>query len=60
MNEAEDLVSQMWLAGAMVAYWSLTQEVAGLSPFIDTYFRRNTIINPRQLTANMNLDQQNK
>ena len=29
----EDHVSHMFLAGAVVAYWSLTQEVAGSSPF---------------------------
>ena len=29
----KDSVSHMCLAGALVASWSLTQEVAGLSPF---------------------------
>ena len=35
MNWAKfkDPVSHMCLAGAVVASWSLTQEVAGLSPF---------------------------
>ena len=35
MNWAQfkDLVSHMCLAGAVVASWSPTQEVAGLSPF---------------------------
>ena len=35
MNWAQfkDPVSHMCLAGAVVASWSLTQEVAGLSPF---------------------------
>ena len=28
----------MYLAGAVVASWSLTQEVAGSSPFNDKYF----------------------
>ena len=37
MNWAEfkDPVSHMCLAGTVVASWSLTQEVAGLSPFND-------------------------
>ena len=30
-------VSYMCLAGTVVAQWSLTQEVAGLSPFNDKY-----------------------
>ena len=29
----KDPISHMCLAGAVVACWSLTQEVAGLSPF---------------------------
>ena len=29
----EDPVSYMCLAGTVVEFWSLTQEVAGLSPF---------------------------
>ena len=29
----KDLVSHMCLAGAVVAFWSLTQKVAGSSPF---------------------------
>ena len=35
MNVAEfkDPVSRMYLAGAVVASWSLTQKVTGLSPF---------------------------
>ena len=31
--------SHMRLAGAVVASWSLTQEVTGSSPFNDKYFR---------------------
>ena len=36
MNWAQfkDLVSDMCLAGAVVASWSLTQDVAGSSPFV--------------------------
>ena len=36
MNRVQfkDPVSHMSLAGAVVAYWSLTQEVAGSNPFI--------------------------
>ena len=32
-DQFKDPVSHMCLAGAVVAFWSLTQEVAGLSPF---------------------------
>ena len=32
-DEFKDPVSHMCLAGAVVASWSLTQEVAGSSPF---------------------------
>ena len=32
-DQFKDPVSHMCLAGAVVASWSLTQEVAGLSPF---------------------------
>ena len=40
MNWAQfkDPVSHMCLAGTVVAIWSLTQEVAGSSPFYDKYF----------------------
>ena len=40
MNWAQfkDPVSHMCLAGAVVACWSLTQEMAGLSPFSNKYF----------------------
>ena len=40
MNGAQfkDPVPYMCVAGAVVASWSLTQEVAGLSPFNDKYF----------------------
>ena len=40
MNWAQfkDPVSHMCLAGSVVAFWSLTQEVAGLSPCNDKYF----------------------
>ena len=31
--ETKDPVSNVYLAGAVVACWSLTQEVAGLNPF---------------------------
>ena len=34
----KDPVSHMCLAGAVVASWSLTQEVAGSSPFNDKDF----------------------
>ena len=34
----EDPVSHMCLARAVVASWSLTQEVVGLNPFNDKYF----------------------
>ena len=30
----KDLVSHVYLAGTVIASWSLTQEVAGLNPFI--------------------------
>ena len=33
LDQLKDPVSQMCLAGAVVASWSLTQEVAGSSPF---------------------------
>ena len=33
MNWAQDPISHMCLAGAVVACWSLTQEVTGSSPF---------------------------
>ena len=32
-GQFKDVVSNMWFAGAMVAPWSLTQEVAGSNPF---------------------------
>ena len=32
-SQFKDPVSHMFLAGAVAASWSLTQEVAGLSPF---------------------------
>ena len=40
MNWAQfkDPVSHMCLACAVVASWTLTQEVAGLSPFTVTHF----------------------
>ena len=40
MNWAQfkDPVSHMSLVGAVVASWSLTQEVAGSKPFDDSYF----------------------
>ena len=40
MNFAQfkDPVSDMCLAGAVVASWSLTQEDAGLSPFKENIF----------------------
>ena len=34
-SQFKDPISHMCLAGAVVASWSLTQEVAGLSPFND-------------------------
>ena len=40
MNWAQfkDPVSHMCLAGTVVAFWSLTQEVAGLNPYSDKHF----------------------
>ena len=40
MNWAQfkDTVPHMYLAGTVVASWSLTQEVAGSSPFNGMYF----------------------
>ena len=35
-NQFKDPVSHMCLAGAVVASWSLTQEIAGSSPFTVT------------------------
>ena len=32
-NQFKDYVSQMCLAGTVVAFWSLTQEMAGSNPF---------------------------
>ena len=32
-SQFKDAVSHMRLAGTVVAYWSLTQEVAGSNPF---------------------------
>ena len=32
-SQLKDPVSHMCLAGTVIAYWSLTQEVAGLNPF---------------------------
>ena len=42
MNWAQfkDPVSHMCLAGAVVAFYSLTQEVVGSSTFLDKYFQR--------------------
>ena len=37
--EFKDPVSYMYLADAVAASWSLTQEVAGLNPFNDKYIR---------------------
>ena len=36
-DQLKSLVSQMCLAGIVLASWSLTQEVAGSSPFNDKY-----------------------
>ena len=33
LGQFKDPVSDMCLAGAMVAFWSLTQDVAGSNPF---------------------------
>ena len=38
LAQFKDSVSHVCLAGAMVASWSLTQEVVGLIPFNDNYF----------------------
>ena len=38
LAQFKDSVSQVCLAGAMVASWSLTQEVVGSIPFNDNYF----------------------
>ena len=32
-NEFKDSVSHMCLAGTVIDFWSLTQEVAGVDPF---------------------------
>ena len=42
MNWAQfkDPISHMCFAGAVVAHWSVTQEVADLSPFNNKYFIR--------------------
>ena len=37
-TQFKDPVSHMCLAGTAVASWSLTQKVAGSSPFDDKYF----------------------
>ena len=36
--EFKDPLSHTCLAGTVVAFWSLTQEVAGSNPFDDEYF----------------------
>ena len=36
-GQFKDHVSHICLAGAVVASWSLTQQVAGLNPFNDTF-----------------------
>ena len=40
MNWAQfkDPISHMCLAGTVVAYWALTEEVAGSNPFNGKYF----------------------
>ena len=38
INQFKDPVSHMCLAGAVVASWSLTPEVAGLNQFNNNYF----------------------
>ena len=40
MNRAQfkDHVPHICLASAMVAFWGITQEVAGATPFNDRYF----------------------
>ena len=38
----------MCLPGAVVAYWFLTQEVAGSNPFTDKYFKLLNLLNSRK------------
>ena len=45
-GQSKDPVSHMCLAGTIVAFWSLTQEVEGLSPFTErTIFLSLTMLN---------------
>ena len=52
----KDPATHTCLAGAMVASWSLTQEVAGLNPFNENYFLTlNSLNSVKTLRKNSNI-----
>ena len=55
-TQFKDPATHTCLAGAMVASWSLTQEVAGLNPFNENYFLTlNSLNTVKTLRKNSNI-----